>query len=235
MAPILLCASLGIWLLGRAGDNNQDDNQPAKPAEQPPELEVMAADEPAFKEIVQNLEHDNVFTRTGAIKKLAGIKPNEQRAEVAQKLTKLLAYEDPFTRKGALQALAGWGTRKEVPALIDAMGHTDVFTRREALKVVGPFRDERALPAMIRCFRDFHTREDASTALRRMGAMAEKDMLALMSDNDVFLKVDVIKSLGDIGTETSVPALKAAAASGNVFLEGPAREALAAIAARAKL
>jgi HEAT repeat protein len=211
-----------------------DDQPKAKAPDEPPGLQKMAADDPEFKEIVRNLEGGDVFARMAATKSLTTIKPNEQHAEVAQKLAKLVGFDDAFTRQGALRALGVWGTAKEVPVLLDALGHQDVFTRREALKVIGRFHDERALGPVMRCFKDFHTREDAKTALRAMGSLAEKDVLALLTGDDVFLKVDAIKTLKDIGTATSVPALNAAAASNNVFLTGPAQDALTAIAARAK-
>ncbi len=118
--------------------------------------------------------------------------------------------------------------------LIDALQHTDVFTRREVLKVIGRFHDERAVAPVIRCFQDFHTRQDARTALRALGPMAEKDVIPLLNGGDVFLKRDAINVLHDIGTNASVPALQAAVASNNMHISGPAREALAAIADRAK-
>jgi serine/threonine protein kinase len=234
---ILVAASLPLIVCGSAAYslfNFLPDQVPVVNANnEPGELQALAVDDPGFKTTVQKLDGD-VFARMAGTKELAQIKPNEQQAEVAQKLANLAGFDDQFTRTGALRALGVWGTPKEVPALINALGHSDVFTRREALKVVGPFRDKRALPLVIRGFKEFQTREAAGVALRAMGPMAEKDVLTFLAGDDLFLKVDAIKVLKDIGTDASAPALNAAVASNNVFLVGPAREALAAIDARAK-
>jgi hypothetical protein len=232
--PLLLCAGVVYSLLNLVPVANGPDGQADKKAAEVPGLQEMAADDATFKEIVLKLDNDDVFSRMDATRRLTTIKPNEQRGDVAQKLAKLTGAEDPFTRQGAVRALGVWATAKEVPALINTLDHSDVFTRREALKVVGRFRDERSLAPVMRGFRDFHTRAEATTALRALGDMAEKDVLALMKEDDVFLKQAAIKVLKDIGTNASVPALEAAVATNNIHLRGPAREALTAIAARAR-
>jgi len=76
--------------------------------------------------------------------------------------------------------------------------------------------------------------QDADMALRELGAMAEKDVLALLKERDVFLKKSAIQVLADIGTDASVPDLQQAAASGNIHLVEPARKALTAITDRKK-
>ena len=230
MVPLFACAGLAYLLLS---DGPRDRQGAEQPADQPA-LQELAADDPAFKDLVLKLGSGDVFERTSATKELARIKPNEQQAEVAQKLAALLAYDDQFSRTGAAKALAVWGTSKEVPALIGALDHKDVFTRREALKAIGPLRDKRAIAPVVRCFKEFHTREDAKTALRAMGSMAEKELLGILTSDDVFLQVDAIKTLRDIGTEVSLPALRGAAASNSTFITNAAREALEAIEARSK-
>jgi HEAT repeat protein len=82
------------------------------------------------------------------------------------------------------------------------------------------------------CFRDPSTRADAGQTLRQMGPMAEPDVLALLKESDVFLKQAAIQVLGDIGTDASVPALREAAAGGNIHLVEHAQKALAAIGKR---
>ena len=187
-----------------------------------------------FQKLRADLDDANVFTRRDALMRLATMQPNDQRAAVAAKLVPLTEIDDPHIRRPAVVALGVWGTAKEVPALLKALDHDDPFTRREALKVIGRFRDAQTLAPVIRCFRDFQTRADADKALRELGPMAEKDVLALLQERDVFLKKAAIQVLADIGAEASVPALQQAAASGNIFLVEPARQALTAIADRKK-
>ena len=71
-------------------------------------------------------------------------------------------------------------------------------------------------------------------ALREMGPVAEKALLAVLDDPDPFLCEAAIKILKDIGTQQSVPALQAATAHIHAFVQISAREALAAIAVRTK-
>src|SRR5207244_4337218 len=97
----------------------------------------------------------------------------------------------------AVPALGVWGTAKELPVVLRTLEHKDVFTRRAALKIVGRFQDEKALAPVIHCFKDFQTRTDAATALRDLGAMAEKEVLALVDKDDVFLKQAAINVLKD--------------------------------------
>jgi serine/threonine protein kinase len=193
-----------------------------------------AQDNPLFQKIRADLDNGDVFKRRDALMRLATMQPNDQRAEIATKLVALAENDNPFIRQAAVAALGVWGTAKEVPALVQALEHPDVFTRREALKVIGRFRDPQTLDPVIRCFREFRTRADADMALRELGAMAEKDVLALLKEHDVFLKKAAIQVLTDIGSEASVPALQQAAASGNIHLAPSAQQALTAIAARQK-
>jgi Protein kinase domain len=218
-APLVACGAIAYWLV------NQGEG------DAPPQHLV---DEPPFAEVLQDLDSNNVFKCIDAAKSLATMKPNEQRAEVAAKLADLVEADNPHIRVHAVAALAVWATHKEAAVLIRMLDHKDVFTRQAALKGVGRFRDEKSQLPIMRCFQDFQTRADAAHALRDFGPQAEKEVLGLLNKDDVFLKQDAINVLRDIGTEASVPALKAAVASDNVFLAGPAREALKAIAARAR-
>jgi hypothetical protein len=213
---------------GQLGQGQQNQGQAPQP---------RGEMDPFLKKLRAELDVANVFTRRDALTRLATMQPTKHRAEIAEKLVELTENDSPHIRRPAVVALGVWGSANDVPALIKAMEHDDPFTRREALKVIGRFRDPQTLAPVIRCFRDFLTRADADTALREMGGMAEKDVLALLKENDVFLRKAAIEVLTDIGTDASVPALKEAVASTNIHhqrLLEPARQALAAIAARKK-
>jgi serine/threonine protein kinase len=222
----ILAGGIAFWF-----SQMPDGNAPQLPERG---RQAQAQDDVPIEKILADLDNHDVFTRRDALKRLANMKPNEKRAEVAKKLAGLTDIEDPHVRRPAVSALGTWGSTTELPALIKAIEHSDVFTKREALKVVGRFRDERVVGPVIRCFRESLMRADATQAIRDLGTMAEKDVLALMAESDVFLKQATVNVLADIGTDASVPALRAAAASGNIFLVEPAQKALTAIAARQK-
>ena len=196
-----------------------------------------------FEKTFAELDDANHFKRKAALERLATMKPNDQRAKVARKLVEIMQVNEKSLRWLAVAALGVWGSENEVPDLIKAIEHPDdAWTRKEALKVIGRFKDARSLPAVIRSFRESQTRGDAGQALREMGAMAEKDVLAIVNEPPdiqiVFLKRDAIELLADIGTQKSVPVLRKVVASNDFHerarLVEPAKKALAAIDARKK-
>ena len=62
--------------------------------------------------------------------------------------------------------------------------------------------------------------------------MAENEVLPYLKSGDVFVRLDAVNVLKDIGTQASVPALKAVLAMDNAFTNRAAKDALAAIANR---
>jgi hypothetical protein len=140
---------------------------------------------------------------------LAALKPDEHRPKVAAKLAALTAPQtNNFVRKAAIKALGKWATPKEVPDL-------------------------------IRCLEDFGSRSEAAEALRALEPesrpTAEDQLLPLLkrrSGPDSDSCRAAIGVLKDIGTDRSVPDLEDVAKTAMGYLAQPAREALAAIAAR---
>jgi HEAT repeat protein len=173
---------------------------------------------------------------------MVNIKPNDRRADVARKLVVLTKDESPFIQWPAIQALGTWGSKAEVPALIEATIDKNPSTRREAFKVIGRFRDDRTVVPVMNGLRDNSTRGEAGQALRDLGPMAEPEVLAVLAEPRelglLSLKQAAIDVLADIGSEKSVPALRKIAASTDFHekarLVEPAQKALAAIEKRKK-
>ena len=91
-----------------------------------------------------------------------------------------------------------------------------------------------AQPLSVRCGRllDPATRMQAEKGLIEIGPLAEEVVMSHLSREDIFERQAAVRILKEIGTQKSVPDLEPLAAGDNVFLSGPAREALTAIAAR---
>jgi hypothetical protein len=181
-----------------------------------------------------DLENKNQFVCQAGADRLAGMQPNEHRAAVVKKLAGLTQVADAFSRKANVRALGVWATPSEVPILIRSLDDPDLLTRHEALNAIGRFKDQRSLAPVMRCFLDPMTRTQAEKALREIGPMAEKEVLSHLNHPDVLQRQSAIRVLADIGSQQSVPALEPLASGDDVFLKGPAREALMAVAARTK-
>jgi hypothetical protein len=162
------------------------------------------------------------------LERLALSIPDQRQEKIAGELAERANSPDFFTRQAVIKALAVWATPKELPVLINALNDNHPAIREAALKGLGRFRDERALSPVLRCFEDFFTRGAAEKALIEMGPMAEKGVLALLGRQG--MKEAVVRVLGQVGTQQSVPALEAL--RDDFFLGKKAREAMAAIAAR---
>ena len=162
------------------------------------------------------------------LERLAHSIPDQRQEQIARELAERANSPDFFTRQAVIKAIAVWATPKELPVLINALNDDHPAIREAALKGIGRFRDERAVSPVLRCFEDFFTRGPAEKALIEMGPMAEKGVLALLGRQG--MNEAVVRVLGQIGTQQSVPALEAL--RDDFFLGKKAREALAAIAVR---
>jgi hypothetical protein len=189
--------------------------------------------EAALDQALVDLEKGDSPVCQAAADKLAKLLPNqEHRALIAQKLAARATDTNASTRRSVIQALGVWGTANEVLTLIDCLNDPDFGNRRETLRIIGKFRDERTLAPVSRCFVESITRTDAGQAFRDMGSMAERELLTFLQSDDVFMRLDVVNILKDIGTQASVPTLQGLLAADNVHTNQAVKDALAAIARR---
>lgn len=158
-----------------------------------------------------------------------------ERDQVAQKLASRVENADIFSRGAVVRALTVWGTKNEIPVLINILNDSNAnntFARYEVLRMIGKFQDARTLPAVMKCFKDFGTRNDATKALKDMGPMAEDEVLVCLNTNDANLRGASIRVLKEIGTVKSVPSLQAVIARRDPLNSALANDALITIAAR---
>jgi predicted Zn finger-like uncharacterized protein len=107
------------------------------------------------------------------------------------------------------------------------------FGRGEAIKALAVWATANELPDLLRLFRQPGLRHGAGRAIRTVGPAAEKDVAAFLNDPDPFIRGDAIDLLKDIGTRQSMPALQAVVDRNDGLNIGRARDAIAAIQARA--
>ena len=111
----------------------------------------------------------------------------------------------------------------------------DIFMRRIAIAGLGKLQATNAIDLLVDIFPNSLLRGEADAALKRIGAPAEKAVLAkLLAHSDVFVRAAACGVLKEVGTKESMPALQEAQKSGGIHVSGRAAEALQAIAAREK-
>ncbi len=186
--------------------------------------------------ILADLKGSNRFQRQSVVRQLANIEPSQRRAEVASSLEALARESDLFVRMEAIKALAVWGTKEQVPLLLQVLQEKSphsTLTRLRALEALAQIKDEQTAEAVAECLIDLGLRAQAARALLALGSKAEKVVLKYLTNQDRFVRWEVCKLLKEIGTSASVPAL-------DQLLRNPApenewaREALEAIARRRK-
>jgi hypothetical protein len=148
--------------------------------------------------------------RKAAAERLTAMKPNPHRPLVAKTLAEELQLAEQFEREPLIRALGVWATAAEVPLLIQLLDNPDIHTRNMTLDALGKLRDERAVKPVVRCFKEFNTRWHSEQALKALGPLAEKEVLALLEQPERELWVPAIYVLAEIGTEQSLPALREA-------------------------
>ena len=131
----------------------------------------------------------------------------------------------------AARALATWGGPENTPALVEALKDPAFNVRWAAIDALRELGDPGSAPglAALLATRD---RAKACEALKAIGPEAEESVLPYLRHEDGFVRMETCKVLQAIGTERSVPGLRAIA-SKNSGLDGmAARQALDQISRR---
>jgi predicted Zn finger-like uncharacterized protein len=199
----------------------------------PPDIFVEDDGPPNADAVARALHHlksANVLVRHEALRKLKDMLPDdEHRADVIKGLGPLINDADHFTRHWAIEALGVWGNKDAVPILLKAMRDGD--TRHEAMKALGRLKDERAVEPIAARLEEISDLHAAAEALKAMGPMAEKAVLARLNHHEIHVRWMVCEVLETIGTEQSIPALEKAEAN-DFHIKFQARKAINAIKAR---
>jgi hypothetical protein len=192
---------------------------------------VVTGDKDLDKKLADVAGADD-FKMRQAASALAEMMPNEHRTIVARKLNERIRTVGEFNRGPFIRALGVWATSEEIPTLIELLDDKSVNTRNQVLQVLGKLRDERSVKPIVRCFTDIQTRWHGERAIKDLGSMAEKEVLALLKQPDKGLWVPAINLLAEIGTEESVPILQTGL--NDISVRSACQNALMAIGMRVK-
>jgi HEAT repeat protein len=145
---------------------------------------------------------------------LAQQEPVEANREaIAGSLEILLTDTDHDVRVAGMKAMRKWASKDNVLALINVL-KDDEFSpwagemRKLAMQTLGELKDERGVPAVAARLLNAFEREDAARALIAMGPMSEKIVLTGLANQDATVRKLACAILLEVGTKTSVTALK---------------------------
>jgi hypothetical protein len=192
------------------------------------------AEEQKIEACLQAMASRDPGRREEGARQLRTLAPTHRRDEVARALGALLFDGHPQVQMPAILALEKWARAEDIPLLIKAIGHPKREIHMEVCKIIGTFKDERTIKPLMKSFPYADTRLGVMTAFRKMGPMVENELIPYLKSQELDLCRDTINVLKDIGTQRSVPALRALASGRNVVLRDASREALSAITARGK-
>jgi HEAT repeat protein len=179
--------------------------KPATAAGPPP----ARTKEEAIAQATADLKSGDAKRQRAGANRLARLRSTKANEKVTIALEGLLGNADAPVRQAAAQALATWGTRDSVPPLLKLLEDKDKEVRAAALLALGKLHDERAVePVAARLADDTAA---AGAALKEMGPMAEKAVLAHFRGPVASLRLEACKVLDVIATSRDAgEALRAA-------------------------
>jgi S1-C subfamily serine protease/HEAT repeat protein len=198
-------------------------------------LEAVRERVPLAKEewakALDDLKSADANVRRKATRRIAATPPiEERRADVVTRLETMLIDQLPEARTAAARGLARWGGKAAVPTLAKRLEGFDPGFHAAVMEALGEVKGDEAASAIARRVPDVHDRGKAVQVLKAMEpAVAEKALLPLLNDANVFTRCEAIKVLADVGGRESLAPLAKLAADNNVFYSRLAIDAEASI------
>lgn len=159
--------------------------------------------EPAF---LAGLQSPRSPTRLKSIVGLHGVKSQKALEPVGELF---LGECPPDVRLAAAEYLKSQGLRSE-ETLIRGLESKDPVVRIASIQTLGEIGSGKALEKISRLFREEKSKEIHDKCfefLKRLGARAETDLLAALSDEDKEIRKQAVLALGDAQSERAVPRL----------------------------
>ncbi|HEY2841822.1 MAG TPA: hypothetical protein VGJ26_21870 [Pirellulales bacterium] len=185
---------------------------------------------------IEDLADARGFNRHNAAKLLKEMEVDESKREaVAKALGVALTDNSESVKEDVAAALVIWGTEKNIPGLIDALGEGNRGhggTRRNAMKALARMPDKNGAKAVAKMLQTSEWMS-AVDALKEMGSVAELFVLIQIDNDDPKMRFQVCAILDLIGTNKSVEDLTRHANGDRVReVKQAARMALKSIEAR---
>jgi len=160
----------------------------------------------------------------GAVERLAQAEPRALRAEIAAAAQTLVRHQDVGIRKTALDLVARYSDGDITPVMVDALQDADSGVRKKAVTYLLETGDPRMYESLAGVIAK--DRSLAVDAVRNSEAVAEALIGALVSHQDVQVRMEGVKLAREAGTAEIVPPLLPALADQEPAVR---REALAVL------
>lgn len=187
------------------------------------EIDKLAAD----------LKSDDATTRMTAANKLQTAELSEAPASLLEFLTEKAGESDSSLRYAAIKIIGDYGTKDQVPTLLQWLKSDDSFSRNAAVRGLGRLKEKSAaepLAAMLAT--GGSDGYQAVEALTKLGPDAEDAVLPLLQEKHVETRRQVCNVLKQIGTKKSLEPLRELMLNKDRQVNEAAAEAVRAIAAR---
>lgn len=218
-----------------AEEAKQKEDEAQREKERPLTSEEVA-------KLLPELKSSNRARVEEALKRLAEKEPATPNPEVAAALESLVqSSENPFQRMNAIKALKNWSRPESVPVVLKALSDQMPGVQSIALEILIQYNPEKYTSAIALLLPERQTRAAALKALKAIGPPAEAAAWPYFEKAekgerpDDWLRSDLCKLLGDIGTEKSIPALEKLSNDSNWMVSGAAKKALESIRLRQQL
>lgn len=159
--------------------------------------------------IVQHINHPNAGVRTHAQETLTALEI-EPGVAVRQCIDDLTSDQ---RRNSALQNLIKFEIQSDLHASVVAAVAPLVEDRaaagqRDAILNVLAKCQPAGILALVQAMENNAYRREAAEHLKQAGPAAESHVLALLEDDNLFLRMAACEILGEVGTQRSIPALR---------------------------
>ena len=165
-------------------------------------------DPSALPGVINALKDGNVEVRRAAVETVSEFE--DQSATAA--LISMIRDEDVEVRRGVANALGSLEDPSAIDALTAMARDSDSEVRANAIEALSDFENQRLIPIFVTALKDSnaHVREHAADALGNFDELrkAPRELIDLLADPVRDVRRSAASSLGNIGDEAAVPALK---------------------------
>jgi S1-C subfamily serine protease/HEAT repeat protein len=184
-----------------------------------------------WPQALDDLKSADAAKRRKAARRISVTAPSDdRRADISSRLELLLNDQSGDVRNAAVKGLGRWGGKGSIPILVKRLEGFDPGFHAVVIDTLAELKGDDVATAIARRVPDAFDRGKAVQALKSMDPLvAEKALLPLLSDTNVFVRCEAIKVLADLGGRNSIAPLEKLSKDNNVFYSKLAQDALARI------